>query len=353
MYTPLKTKWAICLSILTILVLPSCLPEGENDGPFTPDFDLPASVQMFIDDNYPGFDQTDHGLEDFCDDQPAIEVELEDGPGPDVDLYFDPDGNFLFSAIDVVLADLPAEVLDAIAATYPDYEIEEDDIELQEWADGSIRYEVGIESTDDDLELVLNADGSIYCIDSDEDDDDDSDDDGDDDGDHDDDDEDVNIPEEVLTLIESNYPGYMSIEADTEDICDNFNVYEVELEDGPGTDLYLYFDLDWNFLFTAEEVSADDLPSTVLDVIASDYPDYEIEDDDIDRWTWADGSTSYALELEDGDDDLDIVFNEDGSIYCIEMDEDDEDDDEDDDDEDEDDEDDDEDDDDEDDDDDD
>ena len=98
------------------------------------------------------------------DDVPAIEVELEDGPGPDVDLYFTPDGTFLFAAVEVDESALPAAIIMVIETDYADYEI--DDVGRFELADGSLQYEVKLEpDSGSDLEIVFNEDGSIYCLD--------------------------------------------------------------------------------------------------------------------------------------------------------------------------------------------
>ncbi|MEM7574691.1 MAG: hypothetical protein AAF433_17430 [Bacteroidota bacterium] len=117
-------------------------------------------------------------------------------------------------------------------------------------------------------------------------------------------------------FLATNYTGYEVESVDQEDICDDQPVYELELEDGPGPDLELYFDLDWAFLFAATEVTADELPAAVLATIAADYSDYEIEDE-VERWDWADGSVSFAVDLEEDEDDLEVVFFADGSIYCV------------------------------------
>lgn len=126
----------------------------------------------------------------------------------------------------------------------------------------------------------------------------------------------LGLPEAVQDFLATNYTGYEVESVDQEDICDDQPVYELELEDGPGPDLELYFDLDWAFLFAATEVTADELPAAVLATIAADYSDYEIEDE-VERWDWADGSVSFAVDLEEDEDDLEVVFFADGSIYCV------------------------------------
>jgi hypothetical protein len=91
------------------------------------------------------------------------EVELEVGPGPDLDLYFDLAWNLEFTAMDISLGDLPAAVTAAIADDYPGYDIEEDDIEQLERPNGELLYAVELESDEDDVEVIFWANGDIYC----------------------------------------------------------------------------------------------------------------------------------------------------------------------------------------------
>jgi uncharacterized membrane protein YkoI len=278
---------------------------------------LPTPVFDYIEANYPDYDIQDYETEDLCDDVEVYEVELEDGPGPDVDLYFSLDGDFLFAATDITAADLPTAVMNTIETEFPGYEPEAGEIEQFDFPDGSIQYEVELYSltSGSGPEILFNADGSIACYDDDD----------DDDGEDDPDSTDTTgtggtLPPAVLDFIQQEFDGYNIESVETEDICDDVLVYEVELEDGPGPDVDLYFDMDWNFLFTATEISADDLPAAVTSFLAMEFPGYEIEEDDVERWELADGGVRYELELEsddDDDDDIEIVVNEDGSLYCL------------------------------------
>ena len=99
------------------------------DGPVQ----LPLQVSDYIAENYPDFVVRSSDNEDLCGDIPVLEVELEDGPGPDVDLYFTPEGEFLFTATDISPAELPAAVIATIETDYADYTINADDAGL--WFD--------------------------------------------------------------------------------------------------------------------------------------------------------------------------------------------------------------------------
>ncbi len=272
---------------------------------------VPTQVQDFIATNYNGF-LIDHSeTEDLCGDVPVYEVELEDGPGPDIDLYFDLDWNFLFEATDIPNSALPGEVLATIQAQYPGYTIEPGSSERFDFPDGSVQYQVELENnSDEDVEVVLNADGSIVCTEN-----------SDDDDDDDDGGQTLNIPSDVLDFINSSYPGFQAQSAEQEDLCGDVTVYEVELEDGSGPDIDLYFDLDWNFLFEATDIPNAALPDEVLATIQAQYPGYTIEPGSSERFDFPDGSVQYQVELENNsDEDVEVLLNADGSIVCVEED---------------------------------
>jgi uncharacterized membrane protein YkoI len=301
-------KLFLFMSITAMLMSCDYL-EVDDDSNNDPVSNLPASVFDYIDANYPDYNIQSYETDDLCDDVPVYEVELEDGPGPDIDLYFTMDGDFLFVATEISLSDLPGAVLDAIDSEFPGYGIDEEKIEQLDFPDGSVQFELDLYSltnSDSDLEVLFNADGTIECQDGYVDDDPDS-----------TDTTSSNIPTSVLDFIQQEFDGYQIEGVETDDICDDVPVYEVELEDGPGPDIDLYFDMDWNFLFSATEVSPDDLPMAVTSFLATEFPGYEMDDDKVERWELPDGSIRYQLELESDDDsDIEIVVNEDGSLYC-------------------------------------
>lgn len=279
---------------------------GDDNGSGEP-VDLPESVRNFISMNYPGFEIRSAETEDICDDVLVYEVELEDGPGPDVDLYFSTDWEFLFTATDIGLADLPTAVQDAIAANFPDYSINAADMERWDYPDGSVEYEVELvhNTTGEDDDAVFAADGTLICFE------DDSDDDPNGGG------AGGNLPTAVSDFIATNYGGYIVTSVEQEDICDDQQMYEVELEDGPGPDVELYFDLNWELQFTLTEIGVSELPEMVRNAIASSYAEYTIDEDKVERLDFVSGELRYAVELESDDDDLEIIFNADGSLYCL------------------------------------
>lgn len=125
--------------------------------------DLPENILEYIDSNYPNYEIEEAELEELCDSTMAYEVELEDGED-DLELFFDLDGNFLYSEIEASFSDLPAAVVTALETTYPDYTIDNDEVYILEFANGTIQYEVELYgSNNEELEVILSADGSIIC----------------------------------------------------------------------------------------------------------------------------------------------------------------------------------------------
>jgi uncharacterized membrane protein YkoI len=302
---------------------------------------LPPEISTYLKDNYSGYNIESIDSEDICDDQQVFEVELEDGPGPDLELYFSLDGEYLFKAVDINKSSLPTAVLDAIATNFSGYTIDEDDLHRFEFEDGSIQYEVELDAVgQEDIDVIFAPDGSIICQKKSSDDDNSSDDNsnsGDDNGGDDnsnsgDDnggDDNSNSSgddngssssgstDDIKAYVKNNYPGYNIESIETEDICDDQKLIEVELEDGPGPDLELYFSLEGEFLFKATEINEKDLPAAVLAVIAKDFAGYSIDDDHLMKFELADGSLQYEVELEGDDkDDQEIIFAADGSIVC-------------------------------------
>lgn len=328
----MKTPVIKFLTFGLIVLLWGCESSlGLDQSDLLPNDSLPGDTQSFIEELFPSYTIRKVKSDDICDDIQVYEVELEDGQGPDTDLYFDRDWTLLFSAVDIRLADLPEEVIRAVE-DLTNYRIVEDDLEKLIYPDSTIRFklELELQNGEDDRDLIVETDGTILCMESDGDDsndysDDDSDDSGDDSDDSDDDSDDSdddsttytgNIPQAALDFIQDNYVGYRIDSYEKEDICEDEYYYEVELEDGPGKDIDLYFSLDWVFQFEMIEIRVDDLPQAVRNTIEEQYGAYEIEKDDLYKLSWEDGRIQYEVEL-DGNSDPEIIFNEDGTIDCI------------------------------------
>ena len=69
---------------------------------------------------------------------------------------------------EIAIADLPAAVVDAVKAKFPDATLVEAEVETE---NGKMVYEVEIEDDGQELEVEVSADGEILEVESDDDDD--------------------------------------------------------------------------------------------------------------------------------------------------------------------------------------
>lgn len=161
------TRLSLLIPLLgLVLATPGCRFIDDDDLDFNPSLDdtVPNQVQDFIDTNYNGLAIEGSRREELCDSLPVYEIELENGPGPDIDLYFDLNWNFLFEATEVPNSALPSEVLASLQAQFPGYVLEPGFSERHDFPDDSVQYLVSLENDDeDDLEVVLKEDGTIVC----------------------------------------------------------------------------------------------------------------------------------------------------------------------------------------------
>ncbi|NRB49534.1 MAG: PepSY-like domain-containing protein [Saprospiraceae bacterium] len=271
---------------------------------------LPQAILDYLNGEYPNIEI--EGAEVFYDmDQEIFGVKLANG----LEILFDENGVIIASGdenleVDLAIDSLLQGILDYINANFPQINIDEASIEIEY---GEEFFEIDL---DNGLDLFFDELGDFICQDDDGGDDDDGD---DDDGD--DDDEGLSLddlPDSILDYLSEQFPG-LSIEGiDVEELCGDTKVIEIELEDENEEEIKVYFSLEWDYLFMSVEVSEADLPMAVLDSLASAYPGYTLEDDDIYRWTLADGSIQYKLEVDTDQEDYDVVVDADGVIICTE-----------------------------------
>jgi len=122
------------------------------------------------------------------------------------------------------------------------------------------------------------------------------------------------LPPAVKIYVETNYPGYTIDEAEQETDCAGAKVYDVEIEQGEDNDLELTFDESGNFLYSETEIGTGELPAAVTNSIASNYAGYST--DEADKLNMADGSTRFAVELEKGKTDKEVLFDSEGTVIC-------------------------------------
>ena len=137
---------------------------------------------------------------------------------------------------------------------------------------------------------------------------------------HDDDDDAlITLPATIENYLTDNYPDYSVDESEEETLCDGTVVYEVELENDNDDELELTFDLEGNLLFSETEIDNSELPAAINNSISTNYADYQTEE--AERLDMADGTTRYEVELENGDSELEVLFEADGTVICEEEDE--------------------------------
>lgn len=267
---------------------------------------LPASITDYITANYSNYIIEDMDNDIDCDGTSIIEIELEDG-NDEIELVFDTEDNFLYAISEIRASNLPNAVTNSIATNFPNYTLDDNEADELTMADGSLRYEVELESTQDELEVIFAADGTVICqqVESDDDDNDDNNVDS--------------LPTAISDYITMNYPNYTIDDAEYDMTCDSTMVIEVELESG-NSEIELTFDLNGNLLYAEIEINTAALPTAITNSITTNFPNYTLDDDEADELTMADGSLRYEVELESMQDELEVIFAADGTVICQEVD---------------------------------
>lgn len=128
----------------------------------------------------------------------------------------------------------------------------------------------------------------------------------------------VDLPAKISTYLSDNYPDYTIDEAEQDVLCDGTEVYEVEIENASDNELELTFDTEGNLLFTETEIDTANLPSDVSSSIATNYPDYTI--DEAEQLDMFDDTIRYEVEIENGTSTLNVLMEADGTVICEEED---------------------------------
>lgn len=182
------------------------------------------------------------------------------------DMYYTPQGTFVFKNNDndfdqpIPVSSLPNEITNYISANFPGLtivwaEIDEDEYEVY-LSDGT---EVYFDRRGRFLEVDRDRDAINLA----------------------------NLPQNILSYINTNYPNDSIVEAELDD-----NFYEVELSSGTE----LYFDAQGNFLGSEVDdrpVAIGDLPTAITQYVSQNYPNQTIVSAEID-------DNMYELELSNG-----------------------------------------------------
>lgn len=124
------------------------------------------------------------------------------------------------------------------------------------------------------------------------------------------------IPPTAKEYIAKHYHEYQIKKAEQEKDHTGASIIEVELKKGRG-EIDLGFDLQGNYLFKEYEIKRNELPASVLQTIQSRYAGYKA--DEYSRFDWNNNKTYYEVELEKGNAEKDVVFDENGTVVQEEV----------------------------------
>lgn len=267
------------------LSLASC--EQIDNYKYTPG----SAVTKAFEDKYPGAEPTSWENKAGLD-----KVEFMNGPY-EADAWFDKDGNWVMTETDIPYNALPQAVKDSFEASqYADWKV--DDVDMIERPDAETMYILEVEKGEMEVDLHYMADGILIkeVIDNDH---------------NNNDDEHIPsvTPDSIIDMIMEMYPGAKILEVETEK-----NRTEVEILHENIVKEVL-FDLNNNWLHSEWEITLDQVPEAVINALkASEYAAYEI--DEITVLHKAEG-LFYEVELEQGRNEVKIVFNEAGEIVTL------------------------------------
>ena len=127
------------------------------------------------------------------------------------------------------------------------------------------------------------------------------------------------VPAEISEDFSSRHPDASDVEWEKEG-----DMWEGEFEEN-GVEVSILYDADFNWVRTEREVSVDDLPASVTEYIATNFPDGEVEEAEL--FESRDEGEGYIVEVEQGGKEYELFFTLDGDFIRQEVEEDDDDDD--------------------------
>lgn len=112
-------------------------------------------------------------------------------------------------------------------------------------------------------------------------------------------------PDVVLNNFKSDFPDAVNPEWEYED-----GYYEVEWMEN-GVEKELLYDENGNLIASETEIATSELPSAITEFILENYPDYSLKEAEIQEKS---GEVYYFVEIEKGNDELELKFTEDGGL---------------------------------------
>lgn len=113
------------------------------------------------------------------------------------------------------------------------------------------------------------------------------------------------VPNEVKSAFDKAYSGASDVE--WEKSADNFNV-EFDLD---RMDYEIWYSAAGKVLKMEQEVKENDLPASVKNALKSNYSGFKIEDAEMRK---EGNTTTYKVELDKGNEEKDVLFDEAGKV---------------------------------------
>ena len=275
----MKTKAFIMATLVcSSFVFMSC---DDDDDKFTPE----SIVTKAFDTKYPDAQRVSWENE-------AGYVKAEFYTGSyEAEAWFDPQGNWMLTETDLPYKALPQTVKNSFEASlYAKWKI--DDVDMLERPDAGTIYVLDVENGEQDADLHYTEGGILIKEVTD----------GNGDNEH----RPSVTPSAIKELISEMYPGATILEIDTEAKGTEVDILHENIHKE------VWLDTQNKWLYTEWEIRSSQVPDIVMTAFkASAYASYRI--DDIHVIQKAEG-LSYEFELEQGDRDITILFNEEGNL---------------------------------------
>lgn len=262
----------------------------KDNGEFIPDTPDEA-IMEYIKTNYPDARIIDIDVEDD-----GTEVKIIDN-GIVYELFFDITGNWAYTKRDIRYDELPEQVRAAFEASEYANQYRIDDIEHFTTADKGEFYRFELEDRRDDITIDITPDGTITAVEEG---------DGHDDGHGDRPHDDGNLPESIISFIESRYPGAEIVGTD----CDRGYI-EVEIRhEDKEKDVRFNGREEW--VRTDWDVTISEVPAAATEAVKAAFPDYEIDDEA--EFTESTQGEWYCIEIERRGDERRVRVTAEGEL---------------------------------------
>lgn len=284
----MKTKLSVlALAVCGLLVFTGC---DDDDNNFVPE----QTITKAFDEKYPNAGRVEWET------KTGYQVAEFKVNGNDTEAWFDTSGKWLMTKTEISFGQLPELVrtdLKADANVYKNWKIE--DIDKLERPDAATIYIIEVEQGDNEADLYYTEDGILFKVETDKD----------------NINNDNNLrpneqADKIKSLINELYAGAIILEYDTEK---NGNI-EVDIRHN-NIHKEVVFSAAHEWIMTEWDIRATDLPAIVTTAFNnSDYKNYHIDDVDLIERP---AGTIYVLELEQGNNEVVMTIDAEGTIVSI------------------------------------